>query len=100
MSARWVRCVQDYARCGACGAPIARGAAQLELVIPNLQRHPVRCADCAGPAPPDLPPLVESASIAERVAALTRVGTAAPGRTRGALKTLAQADTWTPHRND
>lgn len=99
MSARWVRC--DYgARCGGCGQGIAIGDPLLELAIPNLHRHPVRCAACAGPAPPDLPPLVESASIAERVAALTRVGTAAPGRTRGALKTLAQADTWTPHRND
>lgn len=99
MSARWSRCTYVM-HCGRCHATLREGAAVLELVIPNLQRTLVRCADCAGPAPPDLPPAIVSASIAERVAALSHVTTAAPDRTRGALTKFAQADAWTPHRND
>ncbi len=97
MSARWIRCAFT-ARCGACNADLHTGDPLLELVLPNLRRRLLRCPACAGPAPPDLPPLIETASIAERVAKLAHVSTAAPVRTRGALK--AVADQWTPHRND
>lgn len=99
MSARWTR-APTSTLCGRCNAVIPDGAAVLEIALAGIRRRLLRCEVCAGPAPPDLPPPVVPATIAERVAALRQVGTLAPARTRGALKSFAHADTWTPHRND
>jgi hypothetical protein len=43
--------------CGRCGKLVAVGAPVLELRIGTLKRVRPRCEDCAGQAPPDLPPL-------------------------------------------
>lgn len=101
MSARWIRCSSATHRCGSCNAPLSVGVAVLEIQIPAVHRTRLRCEECAGPAPPDLPPFELPASIPERMAALTRVGQAAPKRTRGALQqAMVHTDRWSPHRND
>jgi len=43
--------------CGLCPKQIAVGAPVLELRIDGLRAVRLRCESCAGPAPPDLPPL-------------------------------------------
>ncbi len=101
MSAHWTRNPAIYQKCGRCGADIPRGDPMIELILPMLTHKPVRCVACAGPAPPDLPALVEStAPKPERVQRFTKVSSLVPTRTRGALRFVAKADPWTPHRND
>jgi hypothetical protein len=53
---RWER--TRYARrCGRCGHEIPIGAPVFVLVIGKVAKD--RCADCEGPAPPDLPAVIE-----------------------------------------
>lgn len=42
--------------CGQCGAALGVGMSRLVIQLPNLKRQLVRCENCAGPVPPDLPP--------------------------------------------
>lgn len=46
-------------RCGLCNVGIRRGEPVLKISIPTLKRLLLRCPVCVGPAPPDLPELVE-----------------------------------------
>ena len=50
----WERAIVDV-RCGLCGAPIPRGTPCHVYVFPYVEK--VRCATCAGEAPPELPAL-------------------------------------------
>jgi hypothetical protein len=53
----WRRVPSDTL-CGYCGRVIAREIPALFTRLPNIKRERVRCQECAGPAPPDLPPRV------------------------------------------
>ena len=54
----WTR-VRWPMRCGGCGAELALGAAVRVLELAGLRRRLVRGVCCAGPAPPELPALVQ-----------------------------------------
>ncbi len=43
--------------CGGCGRLLERDAPVCVTTINGLRRKLFRCAECAGPAPPDLPSL-------------------------------------------
>ena len=51
---RWTRARWEC-RCGLCGAGIRPGDVFLELRVQNVKAIVRRCAECEGPAPPDLP---------------------------------------------
>lgn len=42
--------------CGGCPKTIPKDAPALFITLPNVKREKVRCEECEGPAPPDLPP--------------------------------------------
>lgn len=50
-------------RCGLCGHEIAHGEPLLLLKLAVLKRALKRCKVCVGPAPPDLPPLIERTPV-------------------------------------
>lgn len=54
----WSRVSWDC-HCGLCNALLRRGDPVLRIQIPSMKRLLVRCVTCVGPAPPDLPTLVE-----------------------------------------
>jgi hypothetical protein len=58
--------------CGRCRRLVGVGDPLLQLQLTTTITK-VRCVDCAGPAPPDLPTLVVSASAAPPLD-MTRVG--------------------------
>jgi hypothetical protein len=61
-----MRAPVDDLLCGCCKAFIRKGAPIFvyELAgVKGRQREKVRCVTCAGPAPPDLPPLIELAPL-------------------------------------
>jgi hypothetical protein len=60
-------------RCGRCGTDVAVGAPYLSIRLAGTGRELVRCATCEGPAPPDLPALIEPRSAHEPIN-LTRFG--------------------------
>jgi hypothetical protein len=96
----WRRVVIDT-RCGYCGATIPKGKPARFTAIATIKRPRIRCADCAGEAPPDLPALIERSR--EIHAAFQQVASALPGRTRGALKTLVtnpHREEWMPYRDE
>ena len=68
-------------RCGQCGALVATGAPLVRITIAAVTRALVRCADCAGPAPLDLPALPGPAPVARAAApapGLTAMAACAP----------------------
>lgn len=44
--------------CGMCSSPIQVGEPVLVRSIANVKAKKFRCENCAGEAPPDIPPLV------------------------------------------
>lgn len=58
MPREWTRAALDKL-CGLCGELIEKGEPMLELTIAGISNPKPRCKVCAGPAPPNLPPLVE-----------------------------------------
>ncbi len=48
-------------RCGLCDRSIPQGEPVIAVSLPAIKRELVRCVTCVGPAPPDLPALVERA---------------------------------------
>ena len=70
----WLR-LESPAYCGKCGNEIPSGQPVLALTSEKFKRAFYRCADCEGPAPPDLPPLVEKFQTTKR---MTQVGKAKP----------------------
>lgn len=98
----WRRVVTDTL-CGYCGHSIPKGDPARYTKIGDIRRERVRCADCVGPAPPDLPPLIERSR--EIPATFRQVTSVLPGRTRGALKTIinnpaAPREEWMPYRDE
>jgi hypothetical protein len=60
----WTRALFDC-RCGGCGAEVRRGGALLLVRFPGswLMVTKLRCVGCEGPAPADLPPLIEPVPV-------------------------------------
>ena len=82
---KWVRATVDTI-CGRCGGHVGRGEPVLLIELAGLKaaRRKVRCAKCDGPAPPDLPPLIERTPEPGRV--FSKLGQLLPldWKTRGA----------------
>jgi len=56
----WVRAERTL-KCGYCRRRwMERGEPVLKIHLPTMKRDLVRCIDCAGETPPDLPPLVDT----------------------------------------
>jgi hypothetical protein len=80
--------------CGFCkGRDIKQGDPVLYITLPNVKREMRRCTDCAGPAPPDLPPLVAQKMPGDF--SMVSVSAMKP-KTRGNLKEIARQ--WMPYR--
>jgi len=90
---RWSR-ASRLLFCGFCKRrEIQKGDPVLIITITTGSREMRRCVDCSGPAPPDLPPLVEQKQPGDFSMASSR--SLAP-KTRGELK--SQAREWKPYR--
>jgi len=71
--------------CGGCGAIIARGEPAKFIVLEGLRRELLRCAECAGPVPPDLPALIETDNAIEPRVKMQPLKKTAMGFTRARL---------------
>lgn len=90
---RWARATHVML-CGRCVGRIIRPGEPVWLItMPAITRQLVRCVDCSGPAPPDLPALVERQ--APVTASMMGVSEVRP-KTRGELKQIARE--WLPYR--
>ena len=90
---RWTRAPHAQF-CGFCPRrEIAQGDPVLVVTLPTLKREMRRCVDCAGPAPPDLPPLPVAHEAGDF--SMVNVGALKP-KTRGAFKALVKE--WMPYR--
>ncbi len=95
MSRRWDRAPRALL-CGGCAdRHIPAGDPVCYVKVGLVTRELCRCVDCAGPAPPDLPPLVEQQTAGNYDKFVT-IGALKP-KNRGALKALAKE--WTPYRD-
>lgn len=84
--------------CGGCrNRTIEQNGPALYITIPGVKRPRVRCQNCAGEAPPDLPANLEPGGIAPSKIKFSRAGDHAPARTRGALRGMAER--YTPHNS-
>ena len=84
---RWARAPR-LMFCGYCKSrAIQQGDPILFINTPWMKRELRRCVDCAGPAPPDLPPLPVMKAPGDF--SMTSVGALKP-KTRGALKATAR----------
>jgi|SRR5882724_10306650 len=80
--------------CGFCKSrEIKQGDPVLFVTLPNVKREMRRCVDCAGPAPPDLPPLLPQKEPGDF--SMVSMGQLKP-KNRGALKQTARE--WMPYR--
>lgn len=61
---RWER-VTYREKCGRCGALLKAGDPMLLIAFVGMKRALIRCEQCEGPAPPDLPERPEIYSVAE-----------------------------------
>ncbi len=90
---RWSRAPRSLF-CGFCKRrEIAKGDPVLLITIGTSSRELRRCVDCSGPAPPDLPPLVEQKQPGDF--SMVSFGSITP-KTRGDFK--AQVREWMPYR--
>lgn len=80
----WTRAERD-GRCGGCDRAIASGEAVRLTIVAGVRRRFVRCGECAGGAPPELPADVATAPDRSGFAPLLSV----KPRTRGELRQLA-----------
>lgn len=77
--------------CGGCrNREIVRGEPVLHIVLPGVRRPLVRCQDCAGEAPPEMPAQMEPGGIQSSKIGFSRAADAAPARTRGALREMVE----------
>jgi hypothetical protein len=59
--------------CGLCGKPIYQDQPILLITFPAKVRRPlVRCIDCEGPAPPDLPARIVPGKSTKRMQPIAR----------------------------
>ena len=90
---RWARAEREL-RCGYCfDRTIALGDPVCYVTTEHIKRELKRCVDCAGPAPPNLPPLVEQKTPGDF--SMAHIGSGRP-KTRGELKQTARE--WMPYR--
>jgi len=69
--------------CGLCAKPIYENQPMMLITFPSkVRRALVRCVDCEGPAPPDLPDRIIPANSTKR---LQPIGRIAPQFTRAKL---------------
>jgi hypothetical protein len=54
----WMR-DRTLRHCGQCGRDIPEGEVLLRITFGSCKARKYRCASCAGPAPPDLPAVIE-----------------------------------------
>lgn len=86
---QWTRAkVQEL--CGRCGKPIYPEQPMQTITIEGVRRKRpmMRCVECVGPAPPDLPQHVRQMAIPERMAAIQQAAESMP-RTRKAATSWA-----------
>lgn len=89
----WARASRSFF-CGFCqGREIQKGDPVLIITITTGSRELRRCIDCSGPAPPDLPALVEQKEPGDFSMVSTR--NLAP-KNRGDFK--SQVREWMPYR--
>ena len=81
----WTRTPVTVA-CGNCDQLVSVGDPVLVLTMVNLRRKLIRCPQCAGDAPPNLPPLE------------TRPEPQSHTKRMKPLATLARRPEWTPYR--
>lgn len=90
---RWGRATRNVF-CGYCRLrEIPKGDPVLYVKTSAMTREMRRCVDCSGPAPPDLPPLIEQKAPGDF--SMTHVASSRP-KTRGDLK--AAVKEWLPYR--
>ena len=90
---RWARAERELF-CGYCSQRmIPKGDPVCYVKMEKLTRELRRCVDCAGPAPPDLPALVEK--VFPEITGFTPLAQNRP-KTRGELKQTARE--WMPYR--
>lgn len=91
---RWDRAPRELL-CGNCkNRHIAQGDPVLYVSLPGMRRELQRCVDCEGPAPPDLPPLIERKTPGDF--SMQPLAGNRP-KTRGALRSIAER--YTPHNS-
>lgn len=82
----WKRAPADMI-CGLCRhRAIPRGEPYLSITLPNVKRERRRCQNCAGEAPPELPPLTPNTPIQARTKKMTHLMKSRPE--------------WLPHPQD
>lgn len=65
----------------------------MHITIPGVKRPRIRCQECAGGAPPDLPALHEAGGI--EPTGFTKASSHGPKRTRGEFR--AYVEKWSPY---
>jgi hypothetical protein len=80
--------------CGFCKTrAIQKGDPILLVTVGTMKRQMRRCVDCSGPAPPDLPALVQQKESGDF--SMVSIGSVKP-KSRGGLKEIARQ--WMPYR--
>ena len=93
----WKRCPSDTL-CGLCSQRVIKKDEAAQYIHLNgVRKDLIRCQDCAGEAPPDLPANMEPGGILPTPTGFSRIGTHAPRRTRGGLKEMI--DRFSPHNS-
>ncbi len=84
--------------CGFCKRrEIQKGDPVLNITLGTSQRQLRRCVDCSGPAPPDLPPLIEQKKAGDFE--MVSFASVKP-KTRGELKAMQfKVKEWMPYRD-
>lgn len=72
---------------------IKQGDPVMIVTLANVKREMRRCVDCAGPAPPDLPPMIALKSPGDF--SMVSMAKIRP-KNRGGLKQIARE--WMPYR--
>ena len=95
MNREWRRAPVDLL-CGYCqDQTIPKGTPALFIALPGVKRERIRCANCAGNAPPPLPELPIVAGVEEQAQrGFTKLGI--PLKKRGDLKQAVRE--WMPYR--
>ena len=97
MNREWRR-APSVTLCGGCShRQIEQDEPALYITIPGVKKPRIRCQDCAGKAPPDLPQNMRSGGIQPSRTGFSRVTDHGPARTRGALRDMAER--YTPHNS-
>ena len=82
---RWWRCLSD-SLCGRCARQIRQDEPVLLIQLPNMKREMIRCQDCAGEAPPELPASTprQSQQFTKRLQQLKQLPIVADWKTKAA----------------